>query len=59
MAGNVKYETEEERREAELSSKRKYASKKILCEHCDKYLSQGHRSRHSKMCLARLVNKNN
>ena len=47
---SVKYETEEERREADLLSKRTYANKKILCINCNKHLSQGHRSRHNKTC---------
>ena len=42
------YETEEERREAILETKRKYASKRILCENCNKSFLQGDRVKHNK-----------
>ena len=44
------YRNEEDKRQATLISKKKYANKKIECEYCNKSLSQGNISKHHKHC---------
>ena len=41
-----RYKTEEERREAQLDVKRRYASKDWSCEICNKTIQLGNRSKH-------------
>ena len=42
------YDNEEDRRNANLESKRKYAAKKMKCESCNSIVTLGHKPRHEK-----------